>query len=720
MNRFIRELRRREVFRTAGLYVGICWVLIEVASILLPTFDAPEWIMRTLVIATFVGFPVMLVLSWVYDVTDHGIEVQAEPTDTVVAPLGSRKMDFVVIGVLTVALLLSLYLNFFGGSGTVEELEPVSVLIADFDNQTGNPLFDGLLEQALNIGVEGAPNVTAYLRNSALQVGTIIQPGADKLVTELAQLVAVREGIQYVLSGLIAPDGPGFDISLRALDASSGEDAFDVSVGAKDANGVLVAVSELSQSVREEFGDTTLDQPGATDGPFTAASLEAAKAFTEALDLEFYGNPEEAVQRYEIATELDPNFGRAYAGWALSEYRMGNTDKAEALWQKALSLMDTMTERERLRTLGVYYATVTRNFENAVQSFSELVEKYPADAAGHNNLAVAAFLSLDFETASREGRAIMEIYPNSQLYQSNFALYAMYSGEFEAAAEVAQKLISESPGYGTAYLPLAIANIVNGDFDAAKAAYADMAQANSSDHRESTATMGLGDLEAYRGDFPAAIAILEPAIQAEREAERQNAAAAKSIALAEVLLASGDTEAAAGRATEAMSLSTLESVKVAAGRVFVASGDLEAAGAIAKELGARLQSQSRAYGQMLRGMIARESGNYVEAVDLLRGAVDLADLWLVRYELGQSYLAAGYHAEALDEFTDAMARRGEASAVFLDDTPSIRYLAPLHYWIGRARQELGMGASAKDSYQAFLALRPDGGPLADDARQRMQ
>ena len=75
MQRLIRELRRREVFRTAGLYVGIAWIAIEGASVLLPAFDAPEWILRALIIAAIIGFPITIVLAWIYDVTDEGIEV---------------------------------------------------------------------------------------------------------------------------------------------------------------------------------------------------------------------------------------------------------------------------------------------------------------------------------------------------------------------------------------------------------------------------------------------------------------------------------------------------------------------------------------------------------------------------------------------------------------------------------------------------------------------
>ena len=121
----------------------------------------------------------------------------------------------------------------------------------------------------------------------------------------------------------------------------------------------------------------------------------------------------------------------------------------------------------------------------------------------------------------------MEIYPNSRLYQSNFALYATYSGDFDAASEVALKLIEADPRFGTAYLSLAIAHIMNADYEAARSAYAEMAKAQLSDHRESTAMLGRGDLEAYLGNFSAAREIFESGIEAELEAERMNAAATK-------------------------------------------------------------------------------------------------------------------------------------------------------------------------------------------------
>ena len=100
-------------------------------------------------------------------------------------------------------------------------------------------------------------------------------------------------------------------------------------------------------------------------------------------------------------------------------------------------------------------------------------------------------------------------------------------------------------------------------------------------------------------------------------------------------------------------------------------------------------------------------------------AISLADLWLLRFSLGKAYLAAGYYAEALDEFQKCKDRQGEVTAIFLDDLPTFRHVVPLDYWLGRAQAELGMGESARENINRFIELRPNGGALVDDANQRL-
>ena len=455
--KLIRELRRREVFRTAGLYIGVAWIAIEAASVMLPAFGAPEWAMRALIIAAIVGLPVAIVLAWIYDITDKGIEVEADATDTVVVPFGGRKMDFIVIGLLTVALIFSIYMN-INDTEDVDptEISPISVLIADFDNQTGDPLFDGTLEQALQIGIESAPYVAGYRRDAALKLAKVLDEQTARLDEATARLVAVREGVKLVMAGSIVADGKGFTLFVRALDPRGGEIVTSVKVDAGDKSQVLTAIGTLSGDLREELGDEDLDREKlVASETFTAKNLEAAKAYSKAQSLQYNGKYDEAMEFYQQALEHDPGFGRAYSGLALSANALGRTEDADEYWKKALENLGSMTERERLRTLGLYYSLVTRNFAKAIETYETLVEKFPADDTAHNGLAVQYFYALDFDKAREQGSVMLDIYPNSVMGRSNYALYAMYSTDFETAVTEAAKVREMDAAYFKAWLPVA-------------------------------------------------------------------------------------------------------------------------------------------------------------------------------------------------------------------------------------------------------------------------
>jgi tetratricopeptide (TPR) repeat protein len=717
MKRFIRELRRREVVRTAGLYVGVCWILIEAASVMLPTFDAPEWIMRAVIIVALVGFPVMLVLAWVYDVTSHGISVQADPTDTVIAPIGSRKMDFAVIGVLSVALIFSVYMNIKSGPSVVVEPDPLSILIADFENTTGDPLFSGTLEEAMQIGIEGASFITTYKRSAAQQLANEISPGST-LDEAAARLVSVREDIGIVLAGSIEEDDGRYEFIVRAIEPREGEVVAEAEATAKSKLEVLTAVGELAGDIREDLGDDDLDRERmAAKETFTAASLEAAKSYTTAQDLQDLGKDEEAIPHYTKAVELDPNFGRAYSGWALSAFNLGKTEEANALWDKALTYMETMTERERMRTLGLYYSVVSRNYPKAIESYQALVDQYPADDSAHNNLAVLHFFTLDFAAALAEGQKVLDVYPNVAIYRGNMLLFAMYAGDFETAVTEAEKLLETEPEYFKAWLPIAANALMHNDPEAARQAYQSMAEAG--EQGGATATLGLADTAVFAGDFETARNIIEAGVEQDVADGSQYVAAAKYLTIADAYTGEGNFVAAAAAADKALEVSHSEPWLVGAALTYLAAGQTEKALAIANELGQELQPQSRAYGIMINGLISSQEGNHIQAIEALTQAISLSDLWLLRFSLGKAYLAGGFYAEALDEFMISKNRHGEATSLFLDDLPTYRYMVPLTYWLGVAQDELGMVTAAAASFESFVTLRPNGGAMVDDARQRI-
>jgi eukaryotic-like serine/threonine-protein kinase len=598
--------------------------------------------------------------------------------------------------------------------------EPVSVLIADFTNGTGDPMFNGVLEQQLGVGVEGASFVTAYDRRAALRVATQLnKENAGKPLDEgRALLVAQREGVKVVLAGGIIPDGSGYRLSVRGINPADGQPSLSSDVRVVSKNDVLTAIDRLAGDVRKSLGDTRKTTPGANE-MLSASSLEAVAEYTKGQELTRQVRDADAIAYFKHATELDPNFGRAYSAWGTAASRLGRQKEAEDQYKKALSLLDRMTEREKYRTLGVYYLGVSKNYDKAIENFSTLVKLYPSDAAAYNNLAIAYNNKRDFKQASENGRKALEIYPMNRLYRSNFALYAMYASDFKVAETEANKLLKVDPNYFMAYLPLAMEALSRGDTDAARGFYEQMRGVNST--AASLATTGLADIAIFEGRTADAIELLRIGIAADGVAKSEAGATVKRMAMAEAYELDGDLDGALTIATAAVSNLKTEPILVPASRMFAVARRQRDIDGIARILANQFEPQKRAYGRIVDALDYLSRERYVDAVDSLNEAVKFADLWLARFYLGVAYETAGRHTEAISELMICQKRIGEATALFFDEVPTYRYAAPLPYWMGRAQEGLGQIAEAKANYAAFLAQKkgPGKDPLVEDARRRL-
>jgi eukaryotic-like serine/threonine-protein kinase len=598
-------------------------------------------------------------------------------------------------------------------------ITPVSILVADFENKTGDAVFDNALEQPLTIAMEGASFINTYARRDALKLAQTLS-GATRLDAAAARPVAFREGIKYVLAGTVTSNDGAFALTVDALEPATGKTVKSATATAASKADVLGAVGKLAATIRTGLGDTASDSAKlAAAETFTAGSIDAMREYSIAQDLQQNEN-EEALAHYRKAIELDPKFGRAYAGAANINFRLGRQLDAEAQFKQALALMDRMTDREKHRTLGSYYVQVAGNCEKGVEEYSALVKAYPADTAGHSNLAVAYFCLLDFKRAVDEGQRAVEAYPKNTTARYNLALFKMYAGDFEGASSSARSAIAESPAIFKARLPLAMAAIANGDLAAANAAYLDMVGTGAAG--ASLAAIGFADLGLYAGRIDGVAANLKSSIDDDLSTKTTTPAAVKQIALAETELAAGRRAQAIDAAREALTLSRQLATVVPAARVFVRAGRIADARALAAELGSQLPKPNRAYAKIILAEIALEDRKPADAVDLLTQARSLADLWLGRFDLGVAYVHANAFAEAITEFEACQKRRGEATALFLDDRPTIRYFAPIPYWLGRAQEGLGQASSARASYDAFLAVRKDAetDPLVQDARRRVR
>ena len=592
---------------------------------------------------------------------------------------------------------------------------PVSILVADFENGTGEEVFQGSLEQALIIAMEGSSFITSYPRTSANALRNTVT--TEKSLNETAsRLVAVREGVNVVLAGRISKNASGYQLSVHAISPSDGQEVAKADAAASTKNEILGAVTALASDMREQLGDTTTADTHDAE-TLTASNLEAVRDYSIGQDFNQRGRHDDAIRQYQSAIKADPKFGRAYSGLATSLFYVGRRDDAAKMWAEALKYMDRMTDREKYRTRGTYFLAVTQNYEKAIEEFSTLVRRYPADRVGHNNLAFAYFATQDFAKAREEGRRAVELAPTNVIIRNNAVLYAMYAGDFAAASAEADEVIKLDPTFFKPYLAKAVAALTEGNEDAARDAYARMAKTDAVG--ASTANLGLADMAIYMGRWSEAERLLREGSPQDRQANNQDALGAKLAALAEVQVERGQLAAAAVTAAEALKSGHGEGIAVPAARVLARARDANAVKSLASEFLSRLQPQQRAYGRLIEGDLALTENRVPDAVDAFRESLKQTDLWQARFTRGIAYVHAKQYAEALSDLEACEGRRGEAVAAYLDDLPTFRYLASLPYWKARAQEGTGQHAEARQNYDRFLQIRgAGGGALVEDAKKR--
>jgi tetratricopeptide (TPR) repeat protein len=477
-------------------------------------------------------------------------------------------------------------------------------------------------------------------------------------------------------------------------------------------------VGKIAARTRRALGDTTPESAQLNAaGTFTASSLEAAHAYALAQDSQWAGKFEAAIPLYVQAIQFDPNLGRAYAGLASTSANLGRRKDAESYYQQALAHIDRMSDREKYRTRGGYYLA-NREPRKAMEEYSALVKQFPSDVAGYTNLALAYFYLRDMAEAVAQGRRAVDLAPKGLIQLNNLALYAVYAGDFSTAADSARKVIAQNSTFALAYNALAMAQAGQGQLSDAEQTYQKMASISA--RGAEMAVMGRADLLLYQGRCKEALTLLQSASAPSAAKLDDSTLAGYLILGAEAKLASGKPSEAVADAKSALAHDTGAVVQFSAGRIFVEAAQFAPVQPLISGLSGRLDPDSQAYGKLLEGEMSLKRGDPKRAILFFQDAQKLSDTWMGRLDLGRAYIDAGAFTEADSELEKCLKRRGEASAVYLDDVPTFRVLPPVSYYLGRAQEGMKSPAAA-DSYKAFLAikLKGDEAGLVKDAEKRV-
>jgi len=596
-----------------------------------------------------------------------------------------------------------------------EQHDPVSVVIADFDNRTNDPAFDRTLEPMLRRALESAGFITAYDRTGVNALG--VRP-PENLSEAAARELAVKQGLGVVLSGSIDPSRNGYALAVKAVQSVTGNVLATAEGRASSKEQVVEAATRLAARVRTALGDDTSDEAQMfAMASLSATSLDVLRHYSAGREASSLGKFDEARRSYADAVNLDPKFGIGYQALATLSMNLGNQQDADKYFKQALQYLDGMTERERYTTRGMYYRT-TGDYAQCVKEYTDLIARFAADVLAHNNLALCSTFLRDMPTALAEMQRAVKILPNRALFRINLALYGSYAGDFQIGEQEAR--VAQDLGSPLAPVPLAFAQLGQGQLSQAAQTYQALEKVDSlGPMAASHAAAGLGDLAVLEGRFSDAARILQQGATSDLASKNADRAAAKFAYLAYVELLRGQPRAAVAAADQALSNSKAVKIRFLTARAFVEAGEIDRARALIAGLASELQAEPQAYAKMVEGRIALKNGDPREAIKVLTEANALLDTWIGHFDLGQAYFEADAMPQADAQFDRCLRRRGEALALFLDEEPTYGFFPPVYYYQGRIREAL-KNAGFAESYREYLTLRGQSkeDPLLADVRRR--
>ena len=636
-----------------------------------------------------------------------------------------RQMPWPRIAITAVLIVLTatgiaLYLSRRQQATKVVTHAPVSILVCDFQNNTGDSLFDDTLEPMFNVALEGASFINAFNRGTARKVAAGLPNRTRTLDEQTSRLVAVKEGVVAIVSGSLNKRGSGYNLSVKAIDAVTGKTLASSDVNATNKDELLLEIPKLAVPIRQALGDTTPKsvQLAAAQGTLSTDSVEALHEYSVGMEQQFQGKWADALQSFSKASQLDPNFARAYAGMAAAAGNLGQIQDAEKYAKLAMEHVDRMTERERYRVRGQYYIR-TRDWQKCVEEYKYLVQEYPADNVGQTNLANCYARLLNMPRAMEEGQKELQLAPNDLMARMNVSLYSCYANDFQGCERGGREVLQQNPAYEEAFLVVAYAQLGQGQVTQATETYQKLEKI--SPRGASLAAAGLANIALYQGQFRQGIQILEKAVAADSTAKRIDAAADKLVMLSNAHLWRGEKEAAAAVAERALASSQSVKIRFLVAHTLIEAGEVAKARKLAGSLASELHGEPHAYAKLILGEAALKDRNPNQAIQLFDEAKDLLDTWIGRFDLGRAYLDANAFGEADSEFDHCIKRRGEVLELFMDDMPTYSYLPLVYYYQGLDREGLKSKGFA-DSYQTYLSIRGQSteDPLVADIHRRLR
>jgi len=586
-----------------------------------------------------------------------------------------------------------------------------TIVLADVENETGDPVFDDALDTALRYEMDQTPYLNILGMDKV--VGTLAQlslPPTTKLTPEVARQICAKTNSKLVISQSIGDAGNGYHLQMRALDCGSGATLAQeqAAIGRRDE--VVHEFGVTAARLRAKLGEPS-DSLARFNQPLEKAlspSLEALQAAAQGLKLSLAGDAQGGLKLFQRAVELDPNLAVAYGRLGATYLFLGNAELSEAAYTRAYQLRDRLTEKGRLGAEINYYSTVIGDWEKEHSSALRFLEIFPRDVFAHSNLREAFAHLGQPDRAADEAAEVARLRPSAYYFGS-----AIQSIRFASRFNEAKSWLAKADAL---------------KFDSSLIRRERLIVAFATGDRDNVAKILQQEEQGkYREDFLHEHALIEIQHGRFRSAERLRLQAVGPTSVAPTSKTSNadawvvpaaleeaevGKDARARRYESQAAASPLDrNDKIALAQALARSGRTAEAATLADQVSAERPEDTLVqhyFVPTIRAAIKLQQRDPAAAIDLLRGTAkyDLAftgfDYLYPAYIRGLAYLDLGDGLAAAAQFQK------------LIDNPgfSVRHvtgaLARLH--LGRAQKMSGDEAAARKSYEAFLDLWKDADP----------
>ena len=585
-----------------------------------------------------------------------------------------------------------------------------TIVLADFANTTGDPIFDGTLRQGFEVQLQQSPFLSLISEDRVQQTLRLMgQPPDARLTPDIARQLCQRTGSAALLDGSIANLGSQYVLGLKAVNCRSGDSLAEEQITAGSKEQVLKALAEATTRLRTKLGESlgTLEKFNTPVEQVTTPSLEALHAYSlgrNLIDKEDFVAAAPFLQR---AINLDPNFAMAYASLGVASSSQSEKESL-GYFRKAYELRERVSERERFYIEAHYQDYVTGNLEKACQVYELWAQTYPRDDIAYYSL------STTYRNLGQYDKALAQAGENLRLQPGDCGSYAILVASYvnlnhldkaRATAEEAQ--VKKLDCFFLRFFLYQVAFLQN---DAA--GMAQQAEAAVGKPLADSQLSAEADTAAYSGRLRQARELSRRAISAAEQGIGKEGAAWREANSATREALFGNAVEARKQAAAALTLSTGRDVQGRAALALALVGDAGRAQMLADDLGKRYPEDTIVqyhYLPMLHAQLALTRNDASKAIDVLQaaGPYELGDmqgnnpLYSI-YVRGEAYLAGHQGTEAAAEFQKILDHRG----IVLNHP--IGALA--HLQIGRAYAMQGDTAKAKAAYQDFLTLWKDADP----------